>query len=220
MIACYVDFERELTLLRSLSMRWRPSVVIYQVTLTCCPIACLVMFIRAVSRGAAERPPGTFRTGLRVIVAAAAATILWGSLLRPAVVLDRGGARRADELPAELAGARPDRVRVVGRGRAAHVVGGRGEVLPHLARHPRGDAVVEGAGRGTAADRPARAARPRCRRRRPAWRPRPPGWAPCRRRSPARPWCVRCANGPCRTLSASALRARPVRSSRPGRRTG
>lgn len=76
--ACSYDFA-PLYLVREMAeVQWRPSVVIYQLTLTGYPVGCLVVFMRTLARNAADRPRGTFRTGLHVIVAAAAMTIVWG----------------------------------------------------------------------------------------------------------------------------------------------
>lgn len=71
---CYLDFAPYHAVLRS--QQWRPSIVVYQVVLTGYAVGCLAVFIRTVAH--TDRPPGTFRTGLRLIVAAAAATIAWG----------------------------------------------------------------------------------------------------------------------------------------------
>ncbi|MEV6239054.1 MAB_1171c family putative transporter [Lentzea sp. NPDC051838] len=71
---CYLDFAPHHAVLHTL--QWRPSVVLYQVVLTGYAVGCLVVFIRTLLQ--VSRPPGAFRTGLRVIMAAAAATIAWG----------------------------------------------------------------------------------------------------------------------------------------------
>lgn len=61
-----------------LAFQWRPSVLLYQFALTGYPVGCLAVFALSLARNAATRPPGTFRAGLHVIVAAAVATIGWG----------------------------------------------------------------------------------------------------------------------------------------------
>ncbi|RKT54593.1 MAB_1171c family putative transporter [Saccharothrix australiensis] len=75
---CCLDFAPHRAEVATDAFRWRPSVVAYQVVLTAYPVGCLVVFMRTLAASAADRPAGTFRTGLRVIVAAAAATIGWG----------------------------------------------------------------------------------------------------------------------------------------------
>ncbi|GAA4550745.1 hypothetical protein GCM10023192_76070 [Amycolatopsis samaneae] len=54
-----------------------PGLIGYQVTLVGYAVCCLTGFVRVLTRHARRCPRGSFRTGLRVIVAAAAATVGW-----------------------------------------------------------------------------------------------------------------------------------------------
>ncbi|EMD25739.1 MAB_1171c family putative transporter [Amycolatopsis azurea] len=77
MVLCYLDFAPHRFEAGTSGFQWRWSIVAYQVVLTAYAVTCLVMFIRTLARSAAGRPRGTFRTGLRILVCAAAATIGW-----------------------------------------------------------------------------------------------------------------------------------------------
>ncbi|MCK2245322.1 MULTISPECIES: MAB_1171c family putative transporter [unclassified Crossiella] len=55
-----------------------PSVAGYQAVLVGYGVSCLVMFTRVIIRHARQCPPGTFRTGLRVIGLAGVTTVVWG----------------------------------------------------------------------------------------------------------------------------------------------
>ncbi|RSM78074.1 hypothetical protein DL991_18475 [Amycolatopsis sp. WAC 01375] len=77
MILCCLDILPHRHELGTPAFQWRLSVVAYQVVLTTYGVTCLVMFTRTLVRSAADRPQGTFRTGLRILVCAAVATIAW-----------------------------------------------------------------------------------------------------------------------------------------------
>ncbi|MFC9250309.1 MAB_1171c family putative transporter [Amycolatopsis thailandensis] len=77
MVLCYLDFAPHRLEAGTSGFQWRWSIVAYQVILTAYAVTCLVMFIRTLARSAAGRPRGTFRTGLRILVCAAVATIGW-----------------------------------------------------------------------------------------------------------------------------------------------
>ncbi|OXM45317.1 MAB_1171c family putative transporter [Amycolatopsis alba] len=77
MVLCYLDFAPHRFEAGTPGFQWRWSIVTYQIVLTTYAISCLVMFTRTLARSAAGRPRGTFRTGLRILVCAAFATIGW-----------------------------------------------------------------------------------------------------------------------------------------------
>ncbi|MFC3453382.1 MAB_1171c family putative transporter [Amycolatopsis speibonae] len=77
MILCYLDFAPHRFEAGTSDFQWRWSIVTYQVVLTSYAVTCLVLFIRTLARSVAVRPRGTFRTGLRILVCAAVATIGW-----------------------------------------------------------------------------------------------------------------------------------------------
>ncbi|WP_410663788.1 MAB_1171c family putative transporter [Amycolatopsis sp. lyj-84] len=77
MVLCYLDIAPHRLEVGTPEFQWRLSVVVYQVVLTTYGVTCLAMFTRTLARSAAGRPRGTFRTGLRILVCAAVATIGW-----------------------------------------------------------------------------------------------------------------------------------------------
>ncbi len=78
MVLCLVDVFLNLEPPGSTSLVWRPGAIAYQLVLVGYALGCLVVFTSVVHRHARRCPPGSFRTGLRLIVAAAVLTTVWG----------------------------------------------------------------------------------------------------------------------------------------------
>ncbi|MFE0023454.1 MAB_1171c family putative transporter [Amycolatopsis sp. NPDC059021] len=74
---CCADIAQHIEQVRTPAFGRLPGLIGYQVTLVGYAVCCLTGFMRVLTRHARQCPRGSFRAGLRVIVAASAATVVW-----------------------------------------------------------------------------------------------------------------------------------------------